>query len=192
MRHKVIFLFLLFFSCRENENVNRQTEGSQFKTKSIESEKFEVKKIQQNDTLEPLIKQKVIDTTKDRIIPVSRSRGKPEKSHQIFTEIRETSSVKPNDYEVKKEQWNTLYSHDSTWQNLYSISEKSFIKGWENEFRNNPPSSTKVNKALLITIFSRRLEKVFFNSPSFIQYSIDKFSNSRALQNLQTDWKIEN
>ena len=123
MRHKVIFLFLLFFSCRENENVNRQTEASQFKTKSIESEKFEVKKIQQNDTLEPLIKQKVIDTTKDRIIPVSRSRGKPEKSHQIFTEIRETSSVKPNDYQVKKEQWNTLYSHDSTWQNLYSISE---------------------------------------------------------------------
>ncbi|MBM3160878.1 MAG: hypothetical protein FJZ66_06030 [Bacteroidetes bacterium] len=192
MRYKVFLLFLTFFSCHEEENINRQTEASQFRTQGIESEKFEVKKIQEYDTSEPVAKQKVIETTKDRIIPVSRSRGKPEKSHQIFAEMRETSPVKLNDYEVKKEQWSTLYSHDSTWQNLYSISEKSFLKGWENEFRNNPPSSTKVNKALLITIFSRRLEKVFFNFPSFIQYSIDKFSNSQALQNLQTDWKIEN
>jgi hypothetical protein len=79
---------------------------------------------------------------------------------------------------------------DSTWLELYKTSEESFIKGWENEFKKNPNVLSTINKAFLVQLFCRKMEKIFFNSPSFIQFSTDRFKSSDAFFRLQTNWKI--
>ncbi|MBM3430168.1 MAG: hypothetical protein FJX99_04195 [Bacteroidetes bacterium] len=192
MQYKIFVLAILFSACQESDNSisdkspdNKSiTVESQSRQENIQKNKFE------KDSVTTLSQNKKTNLSKVKKINSLESRPISTTSKKSMKENASKTQELNNEYQQKKEKWNAFYSEDSTWLELYKTSEESFIKGWENEFKKNPSVLSTINKPFLVQLFCRRMEKIFFNSPSFIQFSTDRFKNSDAFSRLQTNWKI--
>jgi hypothetical protein len=72
--------------------------------------------------------------------------------------------------------WLESYSLDLKWMNLYEETSRAFLKGWSVEFSKNP--STNISKEEIIFAYRCRLEKIFFEIPSFIEFCCYQLKNS--------------
>jgi len=85
------------------------------------------------------------------------------------------------------EKWLNQYDKDKKWQEMYNTSVASFLRGWENEFTEHPTSH--LPKDELIFAYRKRMEKLFFEHPSFIEYSQKKFTESKELSEFLKKWE---
>lgn len=92
------------------------------------------------------------------------------------TEIKNdsvTNEKSIRDYSIP-DSWEKTFSSNKKWMELYLLSKESFIKGWKNEFDAKP--STHINEYELVFAYRRRMESVFYRSPEFIEFSVQRFS----------------
>lgn len=194
MQYKIFVLAILFSACQESDNSlsdkspnnKSSTVKSQSRQDKIQDNKFE------KDSITNFSQIKKPNLSKVKKNNSLESRPKSTTSKKSTKDNAGKTQDVSNEYQHKKEKWNAFYSKDSTWLELYKTSEESFLKGWENEFKKNPNVLSTINKSFLVQLFCRRMEKIFFNSPSFIQFSTDRFKSSDAFSRLQTNWKIPN
>jgi hypothetical protein len=143
-----------------------------------------------------VFKQKTIknDSTKNQ--PSSELNNYAEKikpkvkilQKNLITEINETSEKKEKapvnnfNQEPNKipEKWSDAYSKDPNWIALYDETSDAFIRGWANEFLANP--NAQISRDELILAYRRRMEKIFFETPSFIEFSVSKLKRSEKLK----------
>ena len=192
MYYKIFVLAFFIYSCHDNENAHYNNKSHK-QMRPSESQSGQ-NKIKENE----IKKQSVIisSNNKKRTFPKANKKQSLEySSNSIITkkprkEIANKNRELINEYQQKKEKWNAFYSEDSTWLDLYKTTESSFIKGCEHEFIKNPNLINTINKPFLVNLFSRKMEKLFYNSPSFIQFSTDRFKTSEAFARFQTNWKI--
>ena len=192
MYYKILVLAFFIFSCQESDNSlsnNRphnqmSTTEPHYGRNKIKENEFE----KDTDTINSQNKKETFPKAKKyhsfKYRPNSIIANKPTK--ETVNKNREIN----NEYQQKKEKWYAFYSDDSTWLDLYNTSEASFIKGCEKEFIKNPNLINTINKPFLVNIFLRKMEELFFNSPSFIQFSTDRLRTSEAFTRLQTKWNI--
>lgn len=192
MHYKIFVLAILFSACQESDN-SLSNKSPDNKSSTVKSQSRQVN-IQENkfekDSNTTLSQNKKTNLSKVKKISSLESRPKSTTSKKSTKDNASKTQDVTNEYQHKKEKWNAFYSKDSTWLELYKTSEESFLKGWENEFKKNPNVLSTINKPFLVQLFCRRMEKIFFNSPSFIQFSTDRFKTSEAFARLQTNWKI--
>ncbi|MFM7473152.1 MAG: hypothetical protein ACKO00_04485 [Crocinitomicaceae bacterium] len=192
MHYKIFVLAILISACQESDN-SLSDKSTNNKSSTVKSQSRQ-DKIQENkfekDSVTNLSQHKKTNLSKVKKNNSLESRPNSTTSKKSTKDNASKTRDVKNEYQQKKEKWNAFYSKDSTWLELYKTSEESFIKGWENEFIKNPNVLSTINKPFLVQLFCRRMEKIFFNSPSFIQFSTDRFKSSDAFSRLQTNWKI--
>ena len=82
--------------------------------------------------------------------------------------------------------WSNAYSNDPKWMELFQETSNAFLTGWANEFQRNPEA--RISKEKLLFAYRRRMEKIFFETPSFIEFSVNELKNSEQFKNLITDF----
>ncbi|MBM3160743.1 MAG: hypothetical protein FJZ66_05340 [Bacteroidetes bacterium] len=194
MYYKIFVLAFLITACQESinslSNKSTDNQSSTAKSQSMQNKIQENKFEKESVTIRSERKKTNLPKAKKTNSPASKPNSTTNKESIKENEIKK-QEVK-NEYEQKKRKWNKLYSEDSTWLDLYNTSEASFIKGWENEFIKSPNIINTINKPFLVQLFYRKMEKIFYNSPSFIQFSVDKFAESATFTDLQIKWNIPN
>ena len=188
-----VFLFMIA-ACQESDK-SEQNKSANSKSNIAEQQTGQ-KKIQENllkkDTVSIRTTRNKTSQPKTLNHQLIQSRSNSTTYKNSTKEIADIKHETQNEYILKKEKWNSFYSEDSNWLELYNASEASFIKGFENEFIKNPELINTINKPFLIQLFNNKMEKIFFNSPSFIQFSVDRFSACQSLDRLQIKWNIPN
>jgi hypothetical protein len=77
------------------------------------------------------------------------------------------------------EKWTNSYSSDQKWLALYEETSEAFLTGWTNEFIKNPNAS--ISREELLFAYRRRMEKIFYETPSFIEFCFNELGNSKKL-----------
>ena len=77
------------------------------------------------------------------------------------------------------EKWTDSYSNDSKWLALYEETSDAFLTGWTNEFIKNPNAS--ISREELLFAYRRRMEKIFYETPSFIEFCCNELGNSQKM-----------
>ncbi len=78
------------------------------------------------------------------------------------------------------EKWAKTYSNDPKWLALYNETSDAFLKGWTNEFLKNP--NTQISKDELLYAYRRRMENIFYETPSFIEFSCSELAKSEKFR----------
>lgn len=92
-----------------------------------------------------------------------------------------------NDPVKVPEKWSNAYSNDPKWMGLYEETSKAFLTGWSNEFQRNP--SARISKDEILYAYRRRMEKIFYETPSFIEFSVNELRNSDRFKSFITDFQ---
>ena len=92
-----------------------------------------------------------------------------------------------NDPVKVPEKWSNAYSNDPKWMELYEETSNAFLTGWSNEFQRNP--SARISKDEILYAYRRRMEKIFYETPSFIEFSVNELRNSDRFKNFITDFQ---
>jgi hypothetical protein len=79
-------------------------------------------------------------------------------------------------------EWNDVYSDNPEWLKLYQYAQDAFLKGSDKAFSSN--STLRPSKSQVVQRFERKLEPLFYNTPSFIAFSVERFKNSEGLDTL--------
>jgi hypothetical protein len=149
-----------------------------------------------------VVKQKTIKNDSTKFQPSSELKNGAEKikpkvkTHQrkLITEINETTEKKekapvtifkqaPNKIPTK---WSEAYSNDPEWVALYDETSDTFIRGWANEFVANP--NAQISRDELIFAYRRRMEKIFFETPSFIEFCVSELDKSEKFKTFLVDF----
>jgi hypothetical protein len=85
------------------------------------------------------------------------------------------------------EKWSNAYSNDPKWMGLYEETSNAFLTGWSNEFQRNP--TARISKDELLFAYRRRMEKIFYETPSFIEFSVNELRNSDRFKSFVTDFQ---
>ena len=112
---------------------------------------------------------------RDKLIVKNRSEALKPKDQQ-----------KLNDHVKVPEKWSNAYSNDPKWMELFQETSNAFLTGWANEFQQNPEG--RISKEELLFAYRRRMEKIFFETPSFIEFSVNELKNSEQFKNLINDF----
>ena len=198
MRTLFIF-FTIFISC-QNGKIDKKLAAEN----SIKEQQVKVKKQDEGakisiDTMHSKGKKQEINrinSTLEAVEPkINKTKERKENSKQQSL-VKESSmrakTLHEEEYDKKNKIWNNFYSKDTTWNSLYKKTEESFLKGWDRELTINEASIEKLDKSFLIAVFGKRMEKTFFQTPSFIQFSVNSFSSGPAFENFLAKWKIPN
>jgi hypothetical protein len=194
MYFKIFVLIFLIYSCQENDKSSHLNSNNN-QSSPVEPNKTitkPFKKSQEKDSVKIRTEKDKTTVTKIYTNKAKVLSDQKTKNQKAVKEVIEKKQETPNEYLQKKEEWDERYSKDATWIDLYNTSEASFIKGVDNEFIKNPALVSTVNKSFLTHLFSKKMEKLFFNYPSFIQFSTDRFTVSEAFYRLQSKWNIPN
>jgi hypothetical protein len=92
-----------------------------------------------------------------------------------------------NDPVKVPEKWTSAYSKDPKWMELYEETSNAFLTGWSNEFQKNP--TAPISKDELLFAYRRRMEKIFYETPSFIEFSVNELRNSDRFKSFVTDFQ---
>ncbi len=85
------------------------------------------------------------------------------------------------------EKWSNAYSNDPKWMELFQGTSNAFLTGWYNEFQRN--TDARISKEELLFAYRSRMEKLFFETPSFIEFSVNELKNSEQFKNLVIDFQ---
>ncbi len=166
----------------------------EIKPKKNKPEEVQLKKASETDTNMDLA------STDEKIQPIKNeskpkvSKNTPNDDRYLIINLRDLNkelAAKQDSAVVNRQQmpekWVNQYDHDKKWQDMYKTSVSSFLKGWENEFTEHPQSH--LPKEELIFAYRKRMEKLFFEQPSFIEYSQKKFTESKELSEFLKKWE---
>ena len=73
------------------------------------------------------------------------------------------------------------------WQEYYHESSSAFMNGWEKELQKD--SSFIINKDDLLRIYRGKMEKIFYASPEFVEYSVQKLKSESRFEILEKKLK---
>ena len=99
-----------------------------------------------------------------------------EKSNKLITD----KTILVNDPAEIPMKWSYVYSNDQKWMSLYEETSDAFLTGWYNEFKTN--LGTKISREELLFAYRRRMEKIFFETPSFIEFCLTELSSSEKFK----------
>jgi hypothetical protein len=149
-----------------------------------------------------VVKQKTIKNDSTKIQASSELKNGAEKikpkvkihQRKLITEINETTEKKEKapltifKQEPHKipEKWSEAYSNDPEWVALYDETSDAFIRGWANEFVANP--NVQISRDELIFAYRRRMEKIFFETPSFIEFCVSELDKSEKFKTFLVDF----
>jgi hypothetical protein len=91
-----------------------------------------------------------------------------------------------NDPVKVPEKWSNAYSKDPKWMELYDETSNTFLMGWSNEFQKNP--TARISKDELLFAYRRRMEKIFYETPTFIEFCCYQLSNSNEFKSFMLDY----
>jgi hypothetical protein len=194
----MLFGFILFISACTNQDskANKKTklEGDfVFKNKTIlkdssdnlKSSEFKDKSGEVRDCNEKL-------RDKSGKLKVDRGNLEYRKGENLIVKnkgekLKPKNQLLVNDPVKVPEKWSNAYSNDPKWMELYEETSNVFLMGWSNEFQRNP--SARISKDELLFAYRRRMEKIFYETPSFIEFSVNELRNSDRFKNFITDFQ---
>ena len=194
----MLFGFILFISACTNQDskANKKTklEGDfVFKNKTIQKDSS-------NDLKSREVKDKsrevrdYSEKLRDKSGKLKVDRGNLEyrKGENLIVKnkgekLKPKNQLLVNDPVKVPEKWSNAYSNDPKWMELYEETSNAFLTGWSNEFQRNP--SARISKDELLFAYRRRMEKIFYETPSFIEFSVNELRNSDRFKNFITDFQ---
>jgi len=112
----------------------------------------------------------------------------PKKSRTKKSIVQKVVSDSIEEQSIKiPEKWKNTYSSNPKWMSLYSTSLTSFLKGWEKEFESN--SSSRVSREELLQAYRSRMENIFYETPSFIEFCVQEMKLSTEFEEFCQKWK---
>ena len=200
----MLFGFILFISACTNQdsksNKKTKLEGDfVFKNKTIlEDSSTDVKSGELKDKSGEVrdYSEKLRDKSeklrdKSGKLKVDRGNLEYRKGDKLLAKNK-VEAVKPkqltlNDPVKVPEKWSNAYSNDPKWMGLYEETSNAFLTGWSNEFQRNP--TARISKDELLFAYRRRMEKIFYETPSFIEFSVNELRNSDRFKSFVTDFQ---
>jgi hypothetical protein len=101
--------------------------------------------------------------------------------------VKSKNQLTLNDPVKVPEKWSNAYSNDPKWMGLFDETSNAFLTGWSNEFQRNP--TARISKDELLFAYRRRMEKIFYETPSFIEFSVNELRNSDRFKSFITDFQ---
>ena len=95
-------------------------------------------------------------------------------------------TTKPEPIKIP-EKWTNSYSSDQKWLGLYEETSDAFLTGWTNEFMKN--QNAQITREELLYAYRRRMEKIFYETPSFIEFCCNELSNSQKFNEFTLKFK---
>jgi hypothetical protein len=193
----MLFGFILFISACTNQdsksNKKTKLQGDfVFKNKTIlEDSSTDVKSGELKDKRGELREESEKLIEKSGKLKVDRGNLEYRKGDKLLAKNK-VEAVKPkqltlNDPVKVPEKWSNAYSNDPKWMGLYEETSNAFLTGWSNEFQRNP--SARISKDELLFAYRRRMEKIFYETPSFIEFSVNELRNSDRFKSFVTDFQ---
>ena len=186
INNSIFFIFLLFISsCRTNEKKTGKSNDQLIEKKKIANRKseidFENDAMRTDSFLEKNTARNIRNTQ-------NQKKGNSSKTSKVYESNLNVMVTKKNIYIVENDQeliripqkWSNTYSNDPKWMDLFDKTSDAFLSGWSNEFQNNPGS--RITKEELLFAYRSRMEKIFFETPSFIEFSVSKLKLSEKLE----------
>ena len=175
MNKHILFVLIVnlgFYSCTNSSKNEKETSVKN-------SEKAEKTKISsETKSLDNQIEREnaQLDTANNFAPIKSKSlKIKPKNTDSISTKtITDLSSNEKK--EIIPIKWKNTYSKDKKWMELYDSSRKFFLNGWKNEFIEHP--TTQLTKEELLHAYRKRMENIFYETPSFIEFCVQKLEES--------------
>jgi hypothetical protein len=135
--------------------------------------------------------------------PTSDLKNDVEKTSATLKIHKKKEISKPNELAEKKEKetvnifkqepvkipekWSEAYSKDPKWTALYVETSDAFLTGWANEFITNP--NTQIYREELLFAYRKRMEKIFFETPSFIEFCATELDKSDKFKSFLLDFQ---
>jgi hypothetical protein len=193
----MLFGFILFISACTNQdsksNKKTKLQGDfVFKYKTIlEDSSTDVKSGELKDKSGELREESEKLIEKSGKLKVDRGNLEYRKGDKLLAKNK-VEAVKPkqltlNDPVKVPEKWSNAYSNDPKWMGLYEETSNAFLTGWSNEFQRNP--TARISKDELLFAYRRRMEKIFYETPSFIEFSVNELRNSDRFKSFVTDFQ---
>ena len=194
----MLFGFILFISACTNQdsksNKKTKLEGDfVFKNKTIQKDSSnDVKSSEVRDDSEKLIDRSEELRDKSGKLKVDRGNLEYRKGENLIVKnkgekLKPKNQLLVNDPVKVPEKWSNAYSNDPKWMELYEETSNAFLTGWSNEFQRNP--SARISKDELLFAYRRRMEKIFYETPSFIEFSVNELRNSDRFKSFITDFQ---
>ncbi|MBM3185668.1 MAG: hypothetical protein FJZ67_05150 [Bacteroidetes bacterium] len=194
----LLTLILIISGCKDQKSKDTKLKGEfDFETKTI-------KKDSSNDLTTREVKDKIgelRDKNEELKMKSGELRVKSEglkdkgdlrKSDKLIVKnksdaLKSKNQPIVNDPAKMPEKWSNAYANDPKWMELFQETSNSFLTGWANEFQRNPEA--RISKEELLFAYRRRMEKIFYQTPSFIEFSVNELKNSEQFNNLITDFQ---
>lgn len=194
----LIFCFILIISgCTDQKNNDTKLKGDfVFENKTIKSDSSndlstsEVK--DKNGELSVKSEELKMKSGELRVKSEGlKDKGDLRKSDKLIVKNKSEALKSKNQPIVNEpvklpEKWSNAYANDPKWMELFQETSNSFLTGWANEFQRNPEA--RISKEELLFAYRRRMEKIFYETPSFIEFSVNELKNSEQFKNLITDF----
>ena len=199
----MLFGFILFISACTNQdsksNKKTKLQGDfVFKNKTIlkdssdnlKSSELKDKSGEVRDYSEKLRDKSEKLRDKSGKLKVDRGNLEYRKGDKLLAKNK-VEAVKPkqltlNDPVKVPEKWSNAYSNDPKWMGLYEETSNAFLTGWSNEFQRNP--TARISKDELLFAYRRRMEKIFYETPTFIEFCCYQLSNSNEFKSFMLDY----
>ena len=112
----------------------------------------------------------------EKILPIQK---KTEKAPNEILVVKETPKEPKMNIPQK---WTDAFAAKE-WQEYYHESSSAFMSGWEKELQKD--SSFVVNKDDLLRIYRGKMEKIFYASPEFVEYCVQKLRSENQFELLE-------
>lgn len=172
---------LVISSCNNAQNSNKENLNIELEKREVK--KQEPQKVKKQPTKNDSLKVKNTFSTN------KLNRNTRFKKNNII-EITEDSLSK---FELEKNnqlipiKWKNTYSNDKKWIELYDSSRSFFLNGWRNEFNEHP--LTQITKEELLLAYRKRMENIFYETPSFIEFCVNELKVSDEFLTFCKQWK---
>jgi hypothetical protein len=187
MKNLIPFSLLLFLSaCSTNKSDNKSTQEN--KKGNFVFENSTTKNDSLNDVKSSKIKMEHSELKDETKMSGNKSKNIKDNiklKKKSFSDAKNDEPVKKSTVQKQEpvqipKEWVNAYSSDPKWLELYNETSDAFLNGWTNEFLKNPDA--RISKDELLYAYRRRMEKIFYETPSFIEFSCSELSKSEKFR----------
>lgn len=172
------FVFFLFACSESDKDVTSKSTVSKNKTNTSSKNQSKVAKstIQTTEVAPTKPAEKYVE-------PLATSRTDIQKTPSNQVKTTSTENIKA----AIPSEWKISYSQDKKWMELYTSSCSFFLNGWTNEFEKHP--DTHISKDELLLAYRKRMEYIFYETPSFIEFCVQEMKVSSEFELFCKVWK---